>query len=183
MRMRKPKKPWQPLVRMQLQHSTNGVALELAKQIAKSVDEVWGNDRYTVTVRKQEPRNGEGPTLAHLSIHDHERTSRHDWRDFQNIKNDILGKEEEAIELYPAESRLVDMSNEYHLWCFIGLRLPIGFQERWVSEGGVMMGKSKQRPWPEGGKPEDLRDVTEDDLRQQLVEKKNEQPAQANVVQ
>src|SRR4051794_36621188 len=33
-----------------------------------------------------------------------------DWRHFQNIKNDILGKECEAIELYPAESRLVDTS-------------------------------------------------------------------------
>lgn len=38
-----------------------------------------------------------------------------DWRHFQRIKNEILGPECEAVELYPAESRLVDTSNKYVL--------------------------------------------------------------------
>lgn len=44
-------------------------------------------------------------------------TSHHDWRDFQRIKNDICGPEWEGLELYPAESRLVDPSNRFYLWC------------------------------------------------------------------
>lgn len=39
-----------------------------------------------------------------------------DWRDMQRIKNELLGPEREAVELYPAESRLVDTRNTYHLW-------------------------------------------------------------------
>lgn len=54
-----------------------------------------------------------------------------DWRHFQEIKNQLAGPECEAIELYPAESRKVDTSNKFHLWCFPpGERLPIGWQER-----------------------------------------------------
>lgn len=49
---------------------------------------------------------------------------RHDWRDFQNIKNDLVGVDWEAIELYPAESRKMDPSNYYMLWC--APKIPIG---------------------------------------------------------
>jgi len=28
----------------------------------------------------------------------------------------IVGEEHEAFEVYPAESRLVDTANQYHLW-------------------------------------------------------------------
>jgi hypothetical protein len=60
-------------------------------------------------------------------------TARHDWREFQAIKNQIAGSECEAFELYPAESRLLDPSNYYTLWCFPGIRrLRIGHDERRV---------------------------------------------------
>ena len=36
----------------------------------------------------------------------------------QKIKNAICGKEWEGIEIYPAESRLVDTANQYHMFCF-----------------------------------------------------------------
>ncbi len=76
----------------------------------------------------------EGGQLVHLSIRDNERTTKHDWRDFQRIKNELLGPEEEAVELYPADSRLVDTSNQYHLWCIVGMRWPFGFNERLVMD-------------------------------------------------
>ena len=47
-----------------------------------------------------------------------DQSAHHDWRDFQRIKNDIVGPEYEAVELYPAESRLLDPSNRFYLWCF-----------------------------------------------------------------
>jgi hypothetical protein len=63
----------------------------------------------------------------------------------QAIKNGIVGEECEAVELYPAESRLVDTANQYHLWALPSdlMRFPFGFRERSVTE--TALGKSKQR--------------------------------------
>lgn len=46
--------------------------------------------------------------------------------DAQRIKNELLGDEYEACELYPAESRLVDGANQFHLWAING-QFPFGF--------------------------------------------------------
>lgn len=40
-----------------------------------------------------------------------------DWRHLQQIKNQVCGPEWEAVELFPAESRLRDPSNARYLWC------------------------------------------------------------------
>lgn len=55
-----------------------------------------------------------------------------DWRHFQRIKNQLVGEECEGMELYPAESRLQDTSNKYHIWCVTDpeFRFPVGFWER-----------------------------------------------------
>ncbi|MGH9436417.1 MAG: DUF7694 domain-containing protein [Terriglobia bacterium] len=74
--------------------------------------------------------------FTHLSIRRTDRGAAKDWRHFQAIKNQLCGKEREAVELYPAESRLVDTANQFHLWVFAeGVRLPIGYdQGRHVSD-------------------------------------------------
>lgn len=61
---------------------------------------------------------------------------RRDWREFQAIKNQLVGPEVEAIELYPAESRLVDTGNKYHLWGILDPkhRFPFGWHDRDVVE-------------------------------------------------
>ena len=61
----------------------------------------------------------------------------HDWRDFQRIKNELIGEEYEGVELYPAESRRVDTANQYHIWVAknIEFRFPFGFNERVVDDG------------------------------------------------
>lgn len=75
-----------------------------------------------------------------LAIHDRHRTTRHDWREFQRIKNEVCGLEREAIELYPADSRLVDTSNEYHLWVAAeGTQLDVGFTKRAVADRGTVL--------------------------------------------
>jgi hypothetical protein len=50
----------------------------------------------------------------------------------QKIKNLIVGPENEGVELFPAESRLVDTANQYHLWVFErpDVRFPIGWNTR-----------------------------------------------------
>lgn len=100
----------------------------------------WRNDVYQVAVFD----DGE---IIHLSIKRNDRNPIHDWRDLQEIKNMLVGPENEAIELYPAESRRVDSANQYHLfvWKDPNYRIPIGFQTRLVNEG--IIAGSKQRPF------------------------------------
>lgn len=119
------------------------------------VDEVWMNNRYQVAVRWfTDPTLGE---MAYLSIKRNDREPIHDWRDLQRCKNEILGPEVEAVELYPAESRLVDVSNQFHLWCLLpaGRKWPFGWETRAVSEADVDDG-AKQRPFPKDARPADL---------------------------
>jgi hypothetical protein len=96
---------------------------------------VFKNWLYQVSVRKtptdfeREDGSGVVVNLVHLSIKRIDKKPVHDWRDLQRIKNQLLGEECEAMELYPAESRLVDTANQYHLWGYDdpGLRAPFGF--------------------------------------------------------
>jgi hypothetical protein len=119
--------------------------------------------------------SGFGP-LIQLSIRTLDNQPKHDWRDFQRIKNELLGPEVEGIELYPAESRLVDTSNQYYMFCLPPRRdeetdegpffekFPFGFNERLVSNESYR-GANKQRDWPDGEKPKDLTVITPKMLR------------------
>jgi hypothetical protein len=95
---------------------------------------LWQNSRYQVILRERrvEPFG----RCIHLTLRSVEGAPRHDWRDFQRIKNELVGEEAEAVELYPAESRVVDTANHYHLWIFPDYRFPFGMQERETSDGG-----------------------------------------------
>jgi hypothetical protein len=46
------------------------------------------------------------------------------WDELQAVKNKAFGKEITAIEIYPAESELVNIKNMRHLWVVPGLELP-----------------------------------------------------------
>lgn len=65
----------------------------------------------------------------HLSIKRNDREPVTDWRHKQAIKDQLVGHECEAVELYPATSRLVDCANQFHLWCCPDptWRFPLGF--------------------------------------------------------
>lgn len=85
----------------------------------------WSNGIYNVSARHYPegwPLTGGEYVL--LCIHCEDGEPRHDWRVFQAIKNQLCGPEWEAIELYPAESRLLDPSNMFMLWC--APKIPIG---------------------------------------------------------
>jgi hypothetical protein len=110
---------------------------EVAKRIPEDPDEAWFNDVYYVTVRRGLPDKmfGSREGMITLGIASHDGCARHDWRDFQAIKNQLAGEECEAVELFPAESRLLDPSNYYTLWCFPGVkRLRIGMEIRDVRD-------------------------------------------------
>jgi hypothetical protein len=84
------------------------------------------NSHYLVFVRPMVPSDSDTPPAFHLSMRTIENDTRHDWREIQRVKNELLGEDWEGIELYPAESRVVDTANQYHLWCFPFV-LPFGF--------------------------------------------------------
>ena len=126
---------------------------------AKKFGGVFLNSRYQVTVYRYDTAWGE---LTWLAIVNRDRSARHDWRDFQRIKNELLGPEIEAFEIYPAESRLVDTNNQFHLFCLpMGRTIPVGYVERDVCD--LVKGAHKQRPFdelPEGLNERDM-DVIE----------------------
>jgi len=110
--------------------------------------EVWINETYQVEVR----RNPTGWTQLNIRRRDGNVIFR-DWREFQDIKNQLVGPEVEAIELYPAESRLVDTSNKYHLWCLPpGQRIPVGWEHKDVKDDEGHKKGLRQRPLPKSWK-------------------------------
>ena len=138
------KVPWTPFERCEI--PTGGV------HDVDPPDLLLINSRYQVAVYVRGNLEPFGP-IVHLSFKVHDRQAHHDWRDIQRLKNEICGDECDAVEIYPAESKLVDGANQYHLFVFGTYKIPFGFQERLVSDEGWE--KSQQRPWPEGERPPD----------------------------
>jgi hypothetical protein len=100
---------------------------------AELLETLWVNSRYQVA------RRDLADGLTWLSIKRIDQEPVHSWRDLQRIKNELCGPECEAVELYPAESRRVDTSNQYHLWVMreARSRFNFGFTRRLVSQGSV----------------------------------------------
>jgi len=105
---------------------------------AKSV--VLYNNLYQVSIHDL------GRDWWHMCVVRRDRSSPRDWRDLQRIKNEIMGEEREAVEVYPRESRLVDTMNASHLWVApAGVSWPVGYIQREVSDR--VEGVNKQRPF------------------------------------
>lgn len=96
--------------------------------------EVWLSKMYQVEKKFCKIGKIDG---WHLSIKRRDKHHIHNWRELQAIKNDLVGRENEGFELYPAESRLVDTANQYHIWVFCDprQRVQTGFTERKVHDG------------------------------------------------
>lgn len=135
-----PSAAWQPM--RYIEHRANDGAL--------GPYDIWENDRYYCSVRRYKKgfflKNA--PYIL-IGISNTDESARHDWRDFQQIKNDIAGRTWEAVELYPAESRLKDPSNRFYLWCcakgLFTFGLPGG---RLVLDADDAI--APQRPFPQG---------------------------------
>lgn len=165
------KRSWRPMER-----GTLNPMLVLVHQQTGSPepDEAWWNDLYQCVVYHY-PSG-----MTHLSLKRHDRAAVRDWRHFQQIKNEIVGPERTAVEIFPPESELVDAANEYHLWVFPeAVELPFGFHERELMTPEQIVefnarhsatlnphsgGKARQRPWQPGlttglgeGEPDDDR--------------------------
>lgn len=134
------KQPWTPFREMEIP--------DIDKYIgdAEPPAHIFSNSRYQVSMwLDEDPTMGK---FVHLSIRDHDRSARHDWRDLQRIKNELCGDEFDAVEVYPAESRLVDTANQYHLFVFATWHPRFGFRSRLVADGkSAYAPKAEQRPF------------------------------------
>jgi len=138
--------PWIPLRRATVKDPSEELILAYMDELKtdragalvamerETSNQIYVNDLYQVEVRQA------GEKLVQLNIRRRDgRPIFRDWRHFQRIKNELVGEECEGLELYPAESRLTDTSNKYHIWVFTDptFRVPLGFQDRDVRyEGG-----------------------------------------------
>lgn len=141
-------KPWTPFERVQLTPATPAEVAEMARHAGVPYadalkadletvrDEVWVNSRYQVNVRRGNAPECGDYRMIWLSIkrRDKRPPGEERFRDFQRIKNELVGPEFEAVEIYPAESRMMDTANQYHLWVFPtpGVQIPFGFAVRAV---------------------------------------------------
>lgn len=112
------RQPWKPMREVRSIRDGSGNVLPVPEG-----ERCFGNGFYTAVLRRREPENPGDPVGLHISYHRQDRRPVRDWRDAQRIKNDLVGPEQEMCELYPAESRMVDMANEYHLWGLEGISL------------------------------------------------------------
>lgn len=118
---------------------SGGVSRSEAKAALRQLqsDEIYVNDQYQVNLSRH-VKHGFPPPIevVHLSVKRRDKAAFDDWRDLQTIKNALVGPEFEAIELFPAESRLVDTANQRHLWVLakagdggrlVPVRTPVGW--------------------------------------------------------
>jgi hypothetical protein len=120
---RKPTKPteWTPFQKCQPNTNERARAVDptafdaMMQEYVDGFCVLYANSKFHVHVRFLSGAGNHAGAL-HLSIRHNDRRPVRDWRQFQRIKNELAGEEREAIEIYPAESRLVDEANSYHLW-------------------------------------------------------------------
>ncbi|MEI9897687.1 MAG: hypothetical protein WDN28_28470 [Chthoniobacter sp.] len=109
--------------------------LRFVEKLIQSVSapHLFVNDVYSVRMRDAAP-------FVQLDITRFDGRPCTSWREFQQIKNELVGPECEAVELFPAESRLVDTSNQYHLWVNPdpNYRFPFGYSRRVVLDEPVV---------------------------------------------
>ena len=139
------------------------------EEIKKMLDDdrVLVNDQYQVNVKYIDTnKEAKMKGMLWLSIKRKDKNWIKDWRELQKIKNIIAGPEREGCEIFPAESRLVDSSNQFHIFVLSeGDSFPFGYKERIVVKGhkGGWGKGSSQRPFKPEDEPEDIKTVEEMD--------------------
>lgn len=100
-------------------------------------DVVFGNGVYVVHRYPPVDVPGIPCSVIQLCYSRVDRGHAQDWRDQQHMKNQLVGMECEGVQLFPAESRLVDSANQFHIWVLADpkQRWPVGYHDgRFVSD-------------------------------------------------
>lgn len=92
------------------------------------LDRCWrkGN-KYVAMARNVKTAWG---IVQHVCIRNRDNTDI-PWAEKQKIKNELFDRSATAIEVFPADDRLVDAANMYHLWILPdGFMLPFGLHDK-----------------------------------------------------
>lgn len=106
---------------------------QLEEERKSSNAKMYKNGLYRVTVYEGEEADEMNQVeefkgrCTYLSIRREDNEPKTSWTDFQQIKNELTDPRREAIEIYPAQARVFDAANQYHLLVFpLGVILPFG---------------------------------------------------------
>lgn len=89
---------------------------------------------YYADLRQASTPRGLVPHLA-ISRYDG-KPIRCEWSTLQKIKDDLLGSDVVAIEVYPPASDVVDETNARHLWVVPPDAIPVNLKRRGVTALG-----------------------------------------------
>ncbi|MFA4971545.1 MAG: hypothetical protein WC683_02950 [bacterium] len=93
----------------------------------RNVEAVFKNNVYVVQIVYHVTEWG---TVERLMIRRNDEAPVRSWQELQRVKNEIVGEDRVAIEVFPAQAELVDHANLYHLWVLPkGFTLPFGMKE------------------------------------------------------
>lgn len=158
--------PFTPFVELQPDETTMpDAAKEMLSAMGGNIfgegrRKIFTNSLYFVIVETIPGPDGVVSDSISLSIRNTARTNVFPWRDLQRIKNELAGPEREAIEIFPAESRLVDTSDQRYLFVLpAGTYVPYGFSERLLIE--EIAGTGSQTPFGQFNRPTDIKTVAE----------------------
>ena len=120
-------------------------------------DKLYLSEYYQVAINKEAKHGFGNLRMWWLSIKRLDKEPIMDWRDLQAIKTQLCGAEAEGMQLFPAESRVVDTANQYHIWVFMPSNkdgpfpiVPLGWPSRQVRDNDTSdphhVPNAKQRP-------------------------------------
>lgn len=122
---------WTPLQPATAKLSSGMLALvgsvpALAQKYDEEGEETFMNESVVASRKLVEPVPG-WPQIVHVSFRTTDRDALVPYDTYVRIKNEIIDPMSEAIEIFPAESRLVDTANQFHFWAFQpGAPYPVG---------------------------------------------------------
>jgi hypothetical protein len=91
----------------------------------------WRNSFYTVFRKELQPEEGiEG--AVQLSIKRNDGKAIREWKHLQRVKNEVVGEEREAAEIFPPQSMVTSMDHEHHLFV-----TPVGVSSIYIYEEKV----------------------------------------------
>lgn len=95
------------------------IKAKVSKECIFSEFGIYRNGNYSVSVYPCIRADENQPLAVYMKIRNIDWSAKHDWRDFQEIKNNMFGAECEGVEVYPPESLLQDTANSFWMVVFI----------------------------------------------------------------
>ena len=93
-----------------------GEIMNICGKYKRIPDRVWKNNHFVVQLFRKE-RHILGKLMDKVMIRRNDAEPIREWHCLQEIKNQIVGENGTAIQVFPPQNELVDVANMY--WLFI----------------------------------------------------------------